>query len=256
MFVGRANEIEVLRSGIRERKHLHIYGEAGTGKSALLQWACANWHQMDNSLSPVYCDRSHTLRGIVLQISAFLLRQLGPLQSIDKLGRKSEFRSCDELKKAAIPELKQIVSRNIQKVQCCLLLDHLEHITPRIHSQLTMLYERVPVITSSRQSWDIADYSFLGNLAYHGIYLTPKLRLTNLNRRDAFAVMESLGKRLSLHGGEKESLFEQVFHIARGNPGLMNKIIAKAGRPEYRVDGRINLNLIIIDMNVRDATDK
>jgi hypothetical protein len=36
----------------------------------------------------------------------------------------------------------------------------------------------------------------------------------------------------------------------------MNKNITKAGRPGYRVDGRINLNLIIIDMNMEDAMVK
>ena len=133
-----------------------------------------------------------------------------------------------------------------QRVNFCVILDHLEYVTPRINSLLTALYERVPVITASRQSWDLEDYAFRGNLAYC-LYLAPKLRIENLKRKDAFALMERLCNNLNIDFPIKPQMLEEIFRISKGNPKIIVEILEKAKRSEYFRDNRLNLKLILID---------
>jgi hypothetical protein len=250
---GRGAEIEAIQAHIKGRKHLHIHGERGAGKSFLLQWACNNWRRIDNTLSPIYCSDSRTLREILFQICSFLLRRFNRLRCVDKFGRIRDYRSCDELTGADMTELRQMVFRNIQREPVCLICDHLEHVTPKMHSLITDFMNRALVITASRQSWEVADYAFSGSLSYHSLYIAKKLCLPNLNRHDAFRLMGRLAERMPLKEEDKDQLLNEVFHVTSGNPGKIKQIFNKAGMPEYRVDGQISLKLILIDLKMEEV---
>ena len=131
----------------------------------------------------------------------------------------------------------------------CVLLDHLEYVTPRINGFLATLYEKAPVITASRQSWELADYGFKGNLAYC-LYLVPKLPLGNLPREDACLLMEDLCSRFCLELPDKATLFKEIFLVTAGNPKQIFEIMSRAGRKKYWRSGGCNLRLIRLDMMI------
>jgi hypothetical protein len=246
-LVGRQKEIAKLLHHISNRKSLHIYGPEGTGKSALLNWAYDNWHAIDHSLIPVYCRGSRTLRNILLQMALFLLTHFSHLESVDKFKRVKEIQCGSDIKKLSIRALRNVVNYYISLADFCVILDHLEYVTPKINGFLTTLYEKATVITASRQSWELEDYRFKGNLAYR-LYLIPKLRIENLSRNDAFVLMEYLYGDLSEKIADKALLLKEIFRMTNGNPKMTVEILSKARKQEYIKNETCNLNLIQIDL--------
>lgn len=231
--------IKTITDHLRNRKNLHIYGADGTGKSELLDRLYDNFREIDNSLIPIYCRSSRTLRQILLSISGFLLGHFKHLESIDKFKRIKEIRHPSDIKKLNIRTLKNIIFSYISQDNFCVILDHLENVTPKINSFLTVLYEKALVISASRQSWELTDYAFRGKLDYC-LYLTPKLRVENLSRHDTFLLLKRLaGDAVKVKG----DVFKDIYHMTKGNPGLMGKIITKILKPEYYIGGHINLKL-------------
>jgi hypothetical protein len=248
-LVGRETELNKLLRFIRNRKSLHIYGDEGTGKSALLDRTYDNWQEIDDSLVPIYCRSSRTLRQILLCLAAFLLDYFKHLESVDKFKQIKDIKSGSDIKKLSIRALRNIVYAYISKDNFCVILDHLEYVTPKINGFLTILYERALVITASKQSWELTDYRFRGNLGYC-LYLTPKLYISKLSRHDTHLLMERLWSKLQLEVLDKAGLFEQVFVISGGNPKMIVEIMNRAGMKPYFRGGECNLKLIRLDIMI------
>ena len=245
-ILGRYAEMQAILSHIRDRKSFHLYGPERSGKSTLLGWAYAQWEEIDNSLVPIYCRSSRTLREILLHLSGFLLNHFKNLTSVDKFRNVSEIATLADIRKLNIRALKKIIYAYITRDNFCVILDHLEYVTPRINSLLTVLYEKALVITASRQSWVVDDYTFWGNLEYR-LYLTPKLRIENLSKQDAFLLMKNIaGDAL-----EADRVpFEDIYRITKGNAGMIKEILTKALMPRYCFSGRINLDLVMLDLKI------
>jgi hypothetical protein len=245
-IIGREKEIETIREHIRRRKSLHLHGPEGVGKSALIDHIYCTWDKIGASPVPIYCRNSGTLRKILVTIAEFLLGHYKKLISTDKFKREKLIVRAADIRKVSIRYLRNLVFPCLKKGDFCVVLDHLEHITPQINACLGALHERACVITASRRSWDLMDYGFTGRLAYD-LWLVPKLRIDKLKKKDAFSLMEHLQKHLNLKLPDKKSLFNEIFHITLGNPMMMKTILEKARKPDYLVDGKLNLNLIVID---------
>ncbi|MGO9016106.1 MAG: hypothetical protein ACLQF0_14140 [Dissulfurispiraceae bacterium] len=245
-LIGRKEELFKLFQCIRERKNVHIYGPEGIGKSVLLDWAYDNWQVIDDSQIPIYCRSSRTLRQVLLYITAFLLDYFKCLESVDKFKEVKEIEYASDIKKLNIRTMRNLAYSYLPRDRFCIILDHLEYVTPRVNGLLSVLYEKTLVISASRQSWELTDYSFWGNLEYC-LNLTPKIRIENLPRKEVFLLMKSIaGDSFEAD----DSFFEYVYRITKGNAGMTKNIITKAMMPKYRVDGCINLKLILLDLKI------
>jgi len=249
-LVARDREFAIILDHIARRKSLHIYGEGGTGKSALLE-EVYDFLKARGTLIPIYCRSSRTLRNILLQMALFLIGHFSHLESVDKFRRIKDIKYAADLKKLGIRTLRDVVFTYISQADFCVILDHLEYVTPRINAFLAVLYERVPVVTASRQSWEQNDYSFKGILDY-SLYLIPKLRIENLKRKEALALIENLSRSLHIAFPLKRKLFDEVLRISKGNPEVISTIFEKARRPEYLKDNKLNLGLILIDSGIEE----
>ena len=249
-LVARDGEFAIILNQIEMRKSLHVYGDEGVGKSALLDQVY-DFLKARGTLVPIYCRSSRTLRQILLCIAAFLLYHFKHLESVDKFKKVKEIEHPSDIKKLSIRHLRNLIFAYIPQDDFCVVLDHLEYVTPKINGFLTTLYERVPVITASRQSWELSDYGFKGRLDYSP-YLIPKLLIENLKRKDAFVLMEILFSSMNIDYSARQKMFDEVFHISKGNPGVIVKIFEKARRPEYHKDNRLNLKLILIDSRIEE----
>lgn len=251
VLVGRMKELDTLLHHVSNRESLHMYGPGGTGKSALLNWLYDNWKETGSALIPIYCRSSSTLRQIFLTIAPFLLVHFKHLESIDKFKRIKEIEYPSDLKKLSIRELRNLIFAYISQDSFCVLLDHLEYVTPRIDGFLTTLCDKALVISASRQSWELTDYTFMGRLDYL-LYRMPKLSIENLKRKEAFVLMESMSGDLQLGLTAKRKLLEEVYRISRGNPEVITTILRRAHRPEYHRDNGLNLALIMIDSKIEE----
>lgn len=252
-LVARDGELAVILDHIARREGLHIYGEEGVGKSALLDRAF-DFLKDRGTLIPIYCRSSRTLRQILLHISGFLLDHFKNLKSIDKFKQVKEIKHASDIKKLNIRTLRNLVFSYITQDDFCVILDHLEYVTPKINGFLTTLYEKAFVISASGQSWELADYGFRGRLDYC-LYLVPKLGIENLKRKDAFVLMAILCRDLNIDLSAKRRIFDEVFCISKGNPGVISNIFEKAVKPEYHKDNGLNLKLIMIDSRMQELSD-
>jgi len=248
-LIGRNNEIDLIKLYISEIKSFHIYGPEGAGKTAILEYIYQNWADMNTSLIPIFCRTSRTLKEILLPIAGVLLQRSRSLANIDKFKRIKEIYRQSDLKEVNSRELKNMIFNNIGYKKFCIILDQLDCVTPRINTFLTPLKDRAVTITTSGQSWDIADYHFFARLDYC-LWLLPKVQIKNLSRHDTFLLMkQTIGDTTTLG----ETLFSKIYHITNGNPELTKKILAKAVLPKYLTDGHVNLKLIMIDLQMEKA---
>ncbi len=253
LFIGRIEEMSLLRDEIKSGRRLHVHGPTGTGKSALLRHVLAHWREIDISSVPVYCAQSGTMREILITLSVFLLARFKHLSGTDKYQGPIEIRTPNDVNEENIINLRNIVYHYLQKGDFCVVLDHLENVTPRINSLLTALRGCASIITVSRQSWDLSDYSGVsGRLAYD-LWLGPKLRVGNLDKRDAFTLMGFLDRTLHMSVSDKLRLFKDIYEVSRGNPKMIKSIFMKAADPKYLHDGKLNLNLIVIDCRMDEV---
>ena len=248
-IIGREKEIDSIRDCIRRRRGLHIHGPKGVGKSAVLDHLYTTWDVLGASCVTVYCKNSVTLREILVCIAEALLGRSGPLAGTDKYLEPIVINAVSDIRTNSNRDLRNMIFPRIEQGDYCFILDHLDHITQGINAFLSSLHERACVITASRQSWVIGDYSFTGKIAYC-LYLVPKLGIENLRKKDAFILMQQLYANFGIKLPDKVRVFNEIFHISQGNPKVILDILDKARKPEYIVDGKLNLNLIVIDCRI------
>lgn len=245
-LVGREKALQELAFHVGNGQSLHICGPSGVGKTAFLDMACDNWPKiMDKAPVPLYCRSSRTLREILISLAAALLDRFKYLE-LHNPERTKRIDSASDINRLNITALEMLVCSQLPRDRFCVILDHLECVTPRINSFLTLLYEKTLVISASRQSWDLTDYAFKGNFDCH-LFLIPKLAIKNLSRDDAVALMERAGGETFM--GTRR-LFEEIYRITKGNAGLTEKIILRAHMPKYHISGYPNLKLIQIDLDI------
>ncbi|HXY53593.1 MAG TPA: ATP-binding protein [Nitrospirota bacterium] len=250
-MIGREREIEIVRDYIRRRKSLHIHGPSGVGKSALLNHIYRTWREISDSPVPIYCRNSGTFRTILVLIAEFLLGRGEKLISIDKFGRENQVFRSNELRTIPTRYLRNMVFPHVKKGDFYVILDHLEDVTPRIHSLLSALHGCSSVVTASRQGWDLSDYrSFPSNLT---LWHVPKLPMGNLEKKDAFMLIESLSGTSNIKVADELHMFKDIYEISLGNPKMIENIFEKAADPKYLHEGKLNLNLIIIDCQIEEV---
>jgi hypothetical protein len=250
-ITGRKKELETIYDHIRRRKSLHIHGPEGVGKSALIDHVYWTWDKIGSSPIPIYCGNSGTLREIILCITRSLLGTFKRLKGLDKYREPVELERRNEVEDENILNLRNIAYRYLKNGDFCIILDHLEHVTPRIHSFVSALQGCSSVMTASRRAWDLNDFSgFSGSLA---LWHVPKLKVENLHKDDAFILMQSLYDSLELNVSDAPDLFKKIYDTSQGNPKMIETIFAKAADPTYLRDGRLNLNLVVIDCRMDEV---
>jgi AAA+ ATPase superfamily predicted ATPase len=249
-IVGRKKEIETVRSHIRRRDSLHIHGPEGVGKSALIDYIYRKWDEIGVSPTPIYCRNSSTLREILLTIAKYLMQHGEKLISIDKYGRGKPVSRFADLRTLSTRYFRNMVFPRSRNGDFCIILDHFEYVTPRIHSFLSALHGCSSVITASRQSWELSDFnSFSGSIA---LWLVPKLRIGNLDKKDSFTLIETLYRTVNIKVADEHQAFNAIYEVSQGNPRMIKNIFQKAAVSKYLHDGK--LNLIVIDCRMDEVS--
>jgi hypothetical protein len=245
-LIGREGEISLIKSYVNKMQSFHIYGSEGVGKTATLEHVYSNWNKLHTPLIPIFCRTSSTLREMLIHIAGFLLYRIGNLQDIDKFKQIHQIRCQSDLKNINSRYLKNIIFRHIDDKKFCIIFDHLEHVTPKINALLSPLKDVAVLITASRQSWDLKDYNFTACLDYC-LWLLPKVKIGKLSKNDTFSLMKLIAEDSFK---VNENLFAEVYSITKGNAGLTKEVLIKALMPEYCIDGRINLGLVMLDLEI------
>jgi len=248
---GRKREIEIIRGHIKRRKSLHLYGSPGVGKSGLIRYTIEHWGEIPNPPALIYCRDSGTLREIVLCVTQALLNQFKHLKGLDKYRESIALERKNDVEDENILNLRNIAYRYLKNGDFCIILDHLEHVTPRIHSLVSALQGCSAVITASRQFLDLGDFSsFSGSL---GLWHVQKLKVENLGKDDALILMQSLYNFWKMNVSGIPGLFRDIYVISQGNPKMIETIFAKAKDKKYVHHGRLNLNLVVIDCRIDEV---
>jgi len=239
-FIGLEREQRILEDALRRRKSLVLLGRAGSGKTALLEWA----RQLPARCGTlVYVPRFNTPHGLLLTIAQELIRcGHRPLQRLAPSGPGWE----RWLKRQTSSHLRGLLWQAFEQAPAGILLDHLNGPGHAVYRFLQRLYftPGMVLIGAAR------DQQRLGEL--RRLFWDPKqmVCVQPLSEQEALRLFEAAAEFFGLNELELEDFREKVLESARGNPGEIVEMCRLASGARYRSGRHIQFSLIRIELKM------
>ena len=226
MLIGREHECQRLSDLMRNRKHVLVLGEAGVGKSAILNQTLTDG-VVKNFL---YSRHSATLKEALVNLVGAAV------------GGK-------ELAKQNILTLKKTCYRLLDNRPEYAVFDHVAWVERRFYAFLTYLRERnLPLIIATREPGK----DNLGHL-WMGLYDFEVLEVQNLDPTKTAQLVEDHITKLHLAIDETADFKKEIFNASHGNPRIIQELCHLAPNEEYRAKGYIDVRLMDLDRRIRNA---
>jgi NADPH:quinone reductase-like Zn-dependent oxidoreductase len=219
-LAGRDKELAVVREHLRTGRNLAIWGTAGVGKTALVSEAIAGRPAV------LYCAGTSTVK----TACESLLAALG-----------LTVRNADNI------ERKRAILKATRGKDCCFVLDHVGHVTPKLLSLLETIHDSHPMIVVTRSlAW-----SATGHLKMI-LWDFDQLELTNLHQADARRFMEAEASRLALKVPNRPQFMRELWRLSRGNPRLIVELYEQVAKGRYVFGGHLSTQLLDLDRRIRN----
>lgn len=226
MLIGREHECQRLSDLMRNRKHVLVLGEAGVGKSAIINHTLA-YGVFKNLL---YSKHSNTLKEALVNLVGAAV------------GGK-------ELAKQNILALKKTCYRLLDNRPEYAVFDHVAWVERRFYAFLTYLRERnLPLVIATRQPGK----DNLGHL-WMGLYDFEVLEVKNLDPTKTGQLVDHYISRLDLKVDAVADFRKELFKISAGNPKIVEDLCRLARNEKYRAKGNIDVKLMDLDRRIRNA---
>lgn len=218
-FIGREKEIAQLQQFYRERKCALVLGEAGIGKTALLQQMCA-WCPM------LLCEETSTLS----HICESLEKQLDwPHSKLHLIARKN--RLLAELEKRS--EL--------------VVFDNVASTPPRVARFIAHLIEKIPLWIASRSP-------LAKEIGHVWPYLNhfQRIEIGALTFHESAALIEAEVARGSIQADAAQHA-RQLHQIANGNPRALGELLNELADRKYNMDSTFGFHLLELDRRIHET---
>jgi len=242
VLVGRKQEMDRLRAGIRDRESLLIWGLRGAGKSALLREAVTESARGDSGRY-LSIEGAQSPKEILLGLFAQLFAaQDGWVLSKAGCDRADESAFRGWLAKQSSLRLRGIAARALQETRYCIFLDHLppaSHATARLLRDLIRMCG-TPVYLAARG----ASAKEIGEA--WSIFWNPEhwLELGALPESAARRLLNSSWKANELSPRELEESGGEILRLSGRLPGAILEMCALARQPRFHAGRRIKMNLL------------
>jgi len=223
-LVGRRNEVSALADALANRQSRLIAGPNGIGKTRLIQEALAISRQPYVSVSG-----PDVLHRLLVELAQ---------------GLRCRSERFDELRQATTIHLKPLVLNKLSEDPCCVVIEDIEDVEPRMYRFLQKLYY-VPcscLIVTSRSP------GRLGHL--QKLLWDPGMQLVvpPLTHAESLELFENAGRLYELNQLDLDEFRHKVLRAARGNPGQILGMCRLAAQPQYRVGRHIKFVPLRIDV--------
>ena len=204
--IGRNSEIEQLQSFANRGINTLVLGDIGSGKSHLLEAI-----KLDKKIL-----RLSDSEGIKKSLASILLFLYSSNEAVLSILWK-DFHE-DELRKKidreSVASMCQLIADTVKPKEYCLIIDDITRITPQGRKAIEKLKD-VFIIIASARAVKSNDESFIWNF--------EKLRLKNLDRQQAFEMINRLGSGLEVE--DFPATRQHIFDQSQGNPRAISELI-------------------------------
>lgn len=225
--VEREEELGRLRSQMKARKSMLVYGESGVGKSRLLQTF------VESQPLALYVPQMHSPREMLLS----LLQELK--------ASKVRIPMPANISALSSSSLKGIVHRALDMGPFVMVLDHLDGPSRVVTGMIKDLhyFGRTPVIFASR-SPHMEDIGALQPLC---ALKSERVEVKNWPHPIAleFARREALKEQLQ--ASNLDSVLPSLVEWSDGNPGAILQMIKMANMPRYRIEDQVKAHILYVD---------
>lgn len=229
MLVGRERELEQLVDCIRKGRHVLLTGKMGCGKSAVLKEAY-DFFEKEQRLRLIYCPDSTPLKGLLVSLAKSLHEKYQALRIVgleDAVIENLEWRQLQtRFSRMNNKDQASSILSSLAGKEFSIILDQLERVTPMGQAFIEALIDRVCVVGAT------CDEKSSGQLARMW-WRFKKIEMLNLNKEDAYKLIEQLVTEEKVLCSDIEMFKRQVYKASSGNPLAIRDIINAGSLERY-----------------------
>ena len=225
--VEREEELGRLRSQVKIRKSLLVFGPEGVGKSRLLRAF------VEGQPLALYSAQTRSPRELLIALLQALHIADEAIEVPGNIGALSS------------SSLKGIVHRALDAQPFFMVLDHLDGPSRVVTGMIKNLhyYGRTPVIFASR-SPHMEDIGALRPLCANK---SERLEVKNWPQEIALEFARREAERIHLRASNLETILSALVEWSDGNPGAILHMLKMAQLPQYRAGDQIKAHILYVD---------
>ncbi len=225
--VEREEELGRLRSQVKIRKSLLVFGPEGVGKSRLLRAF------VEGQPLALYSAQTRSPRELLIALLDALHIADEAIEIPGNIGALSS------------SSLKGIVHRALDAQPFFMVLDHLDGPSRVVTGMIKNLhyYGRTPVIFASR-SPHMEDIGALRPLCANK---SERLEVKNWPQEIALEFARREAERIHLRASNLETILSALVEWSDGNPGAILHMLKMAQLPQYRAGDQIKAHILYVD---------
>jgi hypothetical protein len=244
-LVGRAAELRRLQQAVRAREELLIWGEADSGKTAVVKAGIA---ALPDEIRKVclYVEGAASVKELLQRlVGALYENKDAAISGKWRAAQASHYTFGGWLREQPSGRLHRMFCESLAARPCWIFLDHLPPCTHSLAKFLKQLLWRwhTPVYVIARGITPMeAGHAW-------SLYWTDKLRLRlgPLPEAEAIVLREQSIRRFGLVSLELEEFRQDVLRLSGRVPGTIVRMCALAADPKYHFQRRIKARLIHVD---------
>jgi hypothetical protein len=249
LFLDREQEFETITKAITAGKSLIIYGDAGCGKTALLQKVRAHFETGPADLKVLYVSPTRNLHLALREMAMQVLRSTRPHPEIGQvirlMGDDTERSIRRYVEGSSSTVCRRIVLREVAQSPVAIIFDHtgfLSHTFCEFAKRLMMEFNLSLVFAG--RSCHMEDVGCISkSLCGPG----ERLLIKNLSEENVDLLVEHCMRKNWLRPSSVSDFKAELIELSHGNAGRIVKMCEMASLEKYRFGREIKLRLIHID---------
>jgi len=227
-IIGREKECAAISGLISQRKNIIIFGEEGTGKSAIVNKVLSDFV----GLNIFFSAQSKTLKESLLNFMSHASCDKKTIQSLNILDLKKLFYS--------------VLDRNKPQY---LIFDHVESVEPKFYSFFVYLMEaKIPLIVLCRG----LEKKDIGNLRM-SLFNFEKVEISNFDKPTADILIGHFIREFGIKITKDADFKKQIFHFSKGNPKIIKELCFLARDVKYQKNDFLDVKLMDLDRRINEV---
>lgn len=229
VLFGREKECQLITGLMNGRKNIIIYGEEGTGKSAII-------HEIIHR---------RKVGNVLYSLSSKTLKQslINPILFHDKGNKNITNMNISMLRRAFFSMLDR-------EKPAYIIFDHVALVTPRRYSFFVYVMDKkIPLIMISR-GIKRKDIDHLRMILFDFI----KMEIANLEKPATDKLVDYFLKEFNIKANHTDDFRKDIYKFSGGNPKIVKELCFMAKNAKYHSYGNCNVRLIDLDRRIGKAT--
>jgi len=224
----REEELRLIKNAMDCRKNIIVYGEEGTGKSAVIHELVSR----RKSGKLLYSHSSRTLKESLIN----------PILFYRKDTKKINNKNIPMLRKTFFTMLDEIAPEYV-------IFDHVELVKPKHYSfYLYLMDKKIPLIIISR-GIKKKDIDHLRMVLFDFV----KVEMTNLDKSSTDKLADHFIKEFKINVNCMDDFKKDIYRFSGGNPKMVKELCFMAKDTKYHSYDNCNVKLIDLDYRIHKA---